>query len=302
MAQAAVKPGSRVLVVGGGYTGQRFGLAAAKQGAAVWLTQRSAIPAEPSHGNAGAWDWLPFNAEQQQLPELPHGLTHVLITIPPEADGHDAALRHLLEPLRHHPLQWLGYLSTTGVYGDAQGSWVDERSTTQPSLPRSQARLRCEQRWLQSGLPVQSFRLPAIYGPTRCPFQQLQQGRARLVHKPAQVFCRVHVDDIVGALLHAQAMEQRPPLINVSDNVPCPSSETLGYAAHLLNCKLPQMQRFAEIADAMSPMALSFWADNRRVSNRLLCQELGYQLRYPSYREGFAASLREERDHTCPAA
>jgi nucleoside-diphosphate-sugar epimerase len=122
------------------------------------------------------------------------------------------------------------------------------------------------------------------------------------VHKPAQVFCRIHVDDIVGALLHAQAMEQRPPLINVSDNVPCPSSETLGYAAHLLNCKLPQMQRFAEIADAMSPMALSFWADNRRVSNRLLCQELGYQLRYPSYREGFAASLREERDHTCPAA
>jgi nucleoside-diphosphate-sugar epimerase len=144
---------------------------------------------------------------------------------------------------------------------------------------------------------VQSFRLPAIYGPGRCPFTQLRQGTARLVHKPGQVFCRIHVDDIVGALLHCAALPspQRPAVINVSDDTPCPSSETLGYAAHLLGCKLPPVQRFDAIAAAMSPMALSFWADNRRVSNHLLCQQLGYRLRYPSYREGFAASLQEEQ-------
>jgi nucleoside-diphosphate-sugar epimerase len=117
------------------------------------------------------------------------------------------------------------------------------------------------------------------------------------VHKPAQVFCRIHVDDIVGALMHGLALppEARPALLNVSDDTPCPSSETLGYAAHLLGCKLPPLQRFETVAASMSPMALSFWADNRRVSNRRLCQELGYRLRYPSYREGFAASLAEEQ-------
>jgi len=104
------------------------------------------------------------------------------------------------------------------------------------------------------------------------------------------------VDDIVGALLHCLALPpgRRPAVINVSDDAPCPSSETLGYAAHLLGCKLPELQRFVAIAPQMSPMALSFWADNRRVSNRLLCDQLGYRLRYPSYREGLRACLAEE--------
>jgi nucleoside-diphosphate-sugar epimerase len=219
----------------------------------------------------------------------------VLVTTPPAADG-DAVIEHWLEPLRQQPLNWLGYLSTTGVYGDTGGGWVDETSPTTPGLARSRLRLESEQRWLGSGLPVQSFRLPAIYGPGRCPFNQLRQGSARLIHKPGQVFCRIHVDDIVGALLHcaARPMERRPPVVNVSDDAPCPSSETLGFAAHLLGCKLPPVQRFDAVAPSLSPMALSFWADNRRVSNGLLCNELGYRLRYPSYREGFAASLREE--------
>jgi nucleoside-diphosphate-sugar epimerase len=232
------------------------------------------------------------------VPVLPEGLSHVLVTTPPGGEpGGDAVFQQLLEPLRRQPLQWLGYLSTTGVYGDTGGVWVSESSPTAPGLARSRARLESEQRWLASGLPVQSFRLPAIYGPGRCPFTQLRQGTARLVHKPRQVFCRIHVDDIVGALLHCAALPspQRPAVINVSDDTPCPSSETLGYAAHLLGCKLPPVQRFDAIAAAMSPMALSFWADNRRVSNHLLCQQLGYRLRYPSYREGFAASLQEEQ-------
>lgn len=297
MTLGAVNPDARILVIGGGYSGQRFAQAAARCGAAVWLTHRSEQP--PATGSAAAepLQWLRFDADQGVLPELPPELSHVLITIPPAANGRDAVQEHLLEPLRRQPLQWLGYLSTTGVYGDVQGRWVDETSAVQPSLPRSQARLQCEQSWLASGLPVQAFRLPAIYGPGRSPFEQLRSGSARLVHKPGQVFCRIHVDDIVGALLHCLALpaEQRPSLVNVSDDAPCPSSETLGYAAHLLGCKLPPFQRFEAIAPTMSPMALSFWADNRRISNQRLCRELGYRLRYPSYREGFSASLAEER-------
>jgi nucleoside-diphosphate-sugar epimerase len=292
-----VNHASRVLVVGGGYTGLRFARAAAQRGAEVWLTHRREQPPSAIDQLDQALHWLRFDTEHQCLPQLPERLSHALITLPPERDGRDAGLLHLLEPLRQQPLAWLGYLSTTGVYGDVQGAWVDEDSPTNPGLARSQARLRCEQHWLASGLPAQSFRLPAIYGPGRSPFDQLRNGTARLVHKPGQVFCRIHVDDIVGALLHAVALPaaQRPAVINVSDDAPCPSSETLGYAAHLLGCKLPELQRFEAIAASMSPMALSFWADNRRVSNQRLCQDLGYRLRYPTYREGFAASLRDEQ-------
>lgn len=293
MTGRAVNRSARILVIGGGYTGQRFAAAAAALGARVWLTHRNA---EPPH-TAAALSWLRFDPANGVPLAMPEAISHALVTIPAASNGSDAALDHLLPELRHQPLDWLGYLSTTGVYGDTGGAWVDETSPTTPSLDRSRARLACEQRWLNSGLPAMSFRLPAIYGPGRCPFQQLAQGTARLVHKRGQVFCRIHVDDIVGALLHGLSLPpaQRPPLLNVSDDCPCPSSETLGYAAHLLGCKLPPLQRFEAIAGSMSPMALSFWADNRRVSNHLLCRQLGYQLRHPSYREGFAAALSEEQ-------
>ena len=289
MTSRGVNPSSRVLVIGGGYTGQRFAAAARARGAQVWLTSRSAQ--EEPH-------WLRFNAGEGAIPELPEALSHVLITLPPNGDGEDDAYNLLRASLEQQPLDWVGYLSTTGVYGDTQGQWADEGSPTQPGLRRSQSRLSCEQRWLDSALPLQSFRLPAIYGPGRCPFQQLEEGTARLIHKPKQVFCRIHVDDIVGALLHCCDLpaEARPKVLNVSDDLPCPSSETLGYAAHLLGCKLPAVRTFQDAQAAMSPMALSFWADNRRVSNALLCQKLGYRLRYPTYREGFAASWDEERN------
>ncbi|MFM2159007.1 MAG: hypothetical protein RLZZ124_1481 [Cyanobacteriota bacterium] len=288
----AVNGAARVLVLGGGYTGRRFADTAASLGAEVWLTHRSGTIPPDSAGIR----WRCFDPAEGQSLVLPERLSHVLVTIPPGGDGADPALEPLLPALQRQPLQGLAYLSTTGLYGDAGGAWVEETSPTDPDLPRSRARLRCEQGWLTSGLPVTSFRLPAIYGPGRCPFRQLRQGNARLVHKPGQVFSRIHVDDIVGAVLHVLAIDpaRRPAVVNVSDDCPCPSSETLGYAAHLLGCKLPPLQRFEAIAPSMSAMALSFWADNRRVSNRLLCRELGYRLRYPSYREGFRASLEEE--------
>ena len=295
MISAPVKSCGQLLVLGGGYSGRRFAAAMAQAGLAVTVTHRGLRDSAA----ADPWRWLAFDPDSGLVPSADDlaGTTHLLSTIPPDRQGRDPALEALAPLLRQLPLTWVGYLSTTGVYGDRQGGWVDEISPAAPSHERSRARLACEQAWLSSGLPVQSFRLPAIYGPGRSPFAGLQQGTSRLVHKPGQVFCRIHVDDIVGALGHCLALpaQARPQLVNISDDCPCPSSETLGFAAHLLGCKLPPVQSFASVAASMGPMALSFWADNRRVHNRRLCQDLGYALRYPSYREGLGASLAEER-------
>ena len=283
-------PGERLLVVGGGYTGQRFAECLRQLGADVLVTHRRTPSA------AGE---LPFDSSTGLLPTAAElqGVSHLLVTAPPDRQGQDPCLSSLKPLLDELQLQWAGYLSTTGVYGDQHGQWVDEStSPTADLLPRSQARLQCEQDWLTSGWPVQVFRLPGIYGPGRNSLVTLQRGDARHVHKPGQVFCRVHVDDIVGALLHCLRLPaaKRPSIVNVCDNRPAPSSELLGYAAHLLGCPLPQLHWFEAVHDSMSPMALSFWRDNRRVSNRRLTKELGYALLFPSYREGLQACLRAE--------
>jgi len=292
---------SRLLVLGGGYCGFRLARAALGQGLAVTITHRQASPPHAGtapQANGDGLQWLRFDSEQGHRLEAAAlaGVSHVLVTIPPDQQGEDPALRALAPLQRQLSLQWLGYLSTTGVYGDRGGGWVDESSATQPRAQRSQARLASEQAWLRTGWPVQVFRLPAIYGPGRSPFQSLRENRSRLIHKPGQVFSRIHVDDIVGGLLHCLRLppRRRPSLLNLADDRPCPSSESLGYAAHLLGCKLPEVERYGDIAADLSPMARSFWEENRRASNRRLTQELGYRLLFPSFREGYRASLEEE--------
>ncbi len=286
----ALGPIGRLLICGGGYTGQRLALALETLGVPLTLTHRGDSP--PPGLPLG--HWLRFDAENGIVPDADAltGTTHVLVTIPPNDQGLDPVLSHLLSALRPGPLAWVGLLSTSGVYGDRGGQWVSEDSPPQPVAGRSQARLRCEDAWRATGLPLQVFRLPAIYGPGRTPFAALKAGRARLIHKPGQVFSRIHVDDIVGGLLHCLALPaaERPAILNLADTAPCPSSETLGYAAHLLGCKLPPMERFADIASSMGPMARSFWLENRRCDSRLLREQLGYKLIYPSYREGYLSS------------
>jgi nucleoside-diphosphate-sugar epimerase len=292
MESLAVNQTGRLLVLGGGYTGLRFGRAAARRGFEVLLTSRQPRPAEPE------LRWLQLDSAARNAGEAGQleGISHVLVTAGPDGPNGDPLLPLLATMLSRQPLQWLGYLSTTGVYGCSGGGWVDESSPANPRPGRSQHRLAAEQAWQTTGLPVQVFRLPAIYGPHRCPFESLRQGTSRLVHKPGQVFSRVHVDDIVGSLLHCIALPQpqRPPVVNVCDDYPCPSSETQAFAAHLLNLRLPDVERYQDIEAALSPMARSFWIENRRASNRLLCRQLGYRLLYPSYREGFRSSLAEE--------
>jgi nucleoside-diphosphate-sugar epimerase len=286
----------RVLVLGGGYSGQRFGRALAQQGLAVTLSQRDAVAAAGQ--DPATLRWIRFDPASGALPTAEElaGTTHLLVTIPPDGSGRDPVLSYLARQLQALPLAWVGYLSTTGVYGDRGGGWVDEATPVAPNLERSRARLGCETAWRQQGLPLQVFRLPAIYGPGRSPFRDLRQGSARLIHKPGQVFCRIHVDDIVGALLHciARPAAGRPDTVILADQTPCPSSETLGFAAHLLGCKLPDVQPWARLEASLSPMARSFWSENRRVSSRLLQQGLGYRLLYPSYREGYLSCLAGE--------
>jgi nucleoside-diphosphate-sugar epimerase len=285
----------KLLVLGGGFTGLRFASTLAALGTEVLVSRRQPPAADTGTGLR----WIGFDPERDLLPAPTdlEGTTHLLSTIPPDRQGRDPVLQHLGERIDALPLAWVGYLSTTGVYGDRGGGWVDECSPANPSQERSRARLACEQAWRQRSLPLQVFRLPAIYGPGRSPFAGLLQGTARLIHKPGQVFCRIHVDDIVGALLHnlAAPAPARPDTLILADTAPCPSSETLGFAAHLLGCKLPDYQPWQQVEASLSPMARSFWSENRRVSSRLLRQGLGYQLRYPSYREGYRASLEEER-------
>jgi nucleoside-diphosphate-sugar epimerase len=291
----AVNPGGvpplQGLVLGAGYTGRRFAQALGARGAQVRLTSRRG-PQPEDGADAG----LRFDPAEGVIPDrhLLEGVTHVLVTIPPDAQGADPVLATLTSTLASLPVQWVGYLSTTGVYGDHGGDWVREDSALRPRLERSLARQACSQARRASGLPVQVFRLPAIYGPGRSPLDNLRNGTARLIHKPGQVFSRVHVDDIVGALLHCLAMPpgDRPETVIVADREPCPSSETLGFAAHLLGCKLPPWQRWQDVGPTMGPMARSFWSENRRASSELLCDNLGYTLRYPSYREGLRDCLK----------
>jgi hypothetical protein len=290
----------KLLVLGGGYTGSRLAAVAARLGISGVISHRQIGTRPSTRASLGAADWqlVGFDSDNGVLPgaETLEGITHVVSTIPPDRHGDDPVLTRLAGPLQDLQPRWLGYLSTTGVYGDPGGAWVDEGSPCRPGLELSRARRRCEQAWQATGLPLQIFRLPAIYGPGRNPVGDLRAGRSRLLHRPGQVFCRVHVDDICGALLHCLSLPaaQRPPVVNVVDDAPCPASEQLGYAAHLLGCKLPPVQPFATARANLSPMALSFWQENRRVSNALLCQQLGYRLRYPSYREGLRAALAEE--------
>ena len=286
---------AKLLVLGGGYSGRCLASLARAMGTPVLCTRRSLDAAEA--------DLLFDSNGQDHLdPAALEGVTHLLCTIPPDRDGNDPVLSNLLATLRSLPLRWAGYLSTTGVYGDRQGGWVSEQDAPAPELERSIRRLNCETAWQCSGLPIQILRLPGIYGPGRSVLNGLQQGRARLIDKPGQVFCRIHVEDIAGACWHLMhRTEQGPPptlgkgtIVNVVDDLPAPTADLLQHAASLLGCELPPREQFDQIVDSMSPMAQTFWSENRRVSNHRLCQELGYPLLHPNYRVGLQDCLNQD--------
>lgn len=210
--------------------------------------------------------------------------THVLCTIAPGSTG-DPALRACAGLLRG--ARWLGYLSTTGVYGDHGGGWVDETTTPVPDQQRSIDRLAAERAW--QALGATAFRLPGIYGPGRSAIDKVKSGTARRIDKPGQVFSRIHVHDIAAAVLAAMEHPSRGALYNVVDDLPASNSDVIAYACELLGLPVPPALPWDEVAPTMSPMARSFYEENRRVRNDRLKRELGVTLRYPTYREGLRA-------------
>jgi nucleoside-diphosphate-sugar epimerase len=226
------------------------------------------------------------------------GTTHLLSAVPPSGNGDAVVKAHRADIARLEALEWIGYLSSTGVYGDRGGGTVDEAVALAPESTRARRRAKAEALWAQmwriDSLPVHIFRLSGIYGPGRSALDQVRAGTARRIDKPGQAFSRIHVDDLV-AVLRASIERPRPGAIyNVSDDEPATSAEVVAFACELLGVEPPPLVPFAHAVQAMSPMAREFWSDNRRVSNALIHDELGVALAFPSYREGLRAILAAE--------
>ncbi|GGD20689.1 SDR family oxidoreductase [Sinisalibacter lacisalsi] len=224
--------------------------------------------------------------------------THLLLSAAPDDEGDPvlAVLRDEIAANADH-LEWVGYLSTTGVYGDHAGGWVDERTPLTPATRRGHQRVKAEAQWQaladEAGLPLHIFRLAGIYGPGRGPFAKVRRGTARQIIKKDQVFSRIHVDDIAQVL--AASIEKPDPgaVYNVCDNEAAPPQDVLAHAAALLGVDLPPPEDYATAA--MTPMARSFYAESKRVRNSRIKDDLGVNLIYPTYREGLAALLADEK-------
>ena len=219
-----------------------------------------------------------------------NGVTHLLSSVPPDAHGDPVIDLHRAEIDAVAPgLAWIGYLSTTGVYGDRAGGWVDETSALEPTGERGRRRLFAEQSWLGLKQPAHLFRLAGIYGPGSSALDSVRGGRARRVVKAWHVFSRIHVEDIAQVLEASMARPNPGAAYNVCDDDAAPPADVVTFACALLNVAPPPEVPF-EQAD-LSPMARSFYDDNKRVSNARIKKELGVALRYPSYRDGLPAIL-----------
>lgn len=220
----------------------------------------------------------------------------ILMSAAPDPATGDPVLSAFRDDLARATPRWLGYLSTTGVYGDRGGDWVDEDSPLDGIGPRAQARIRAEGDWqalsAQAGLPLHIFRLAGIYGPGRGPFQKVRDGTARRIIKPGQVFSRIHVADLARILLASITAPHPGAIYNICDDDPAPPQDVIAHAAELLGLPVPPPEDFATAQ--MTPMARSFYADSKRVRNDRMKRDLGVTLLYPDYRSGLAALLADK--------
>ncbi len=282
-----IVPGmSTLLSLGHGYSAQALADRLIPKGWTVIGTTRSADKAR-AFAAAGV---EPLIWPADLGPALDRA-THILISAAPDAAG-DPFLR-AAAGIAHARVGWVGYLSTTGVYGDHQGGWVDETTPLTPQSDRGRWRVLAEDQWRATGLPVHVFRLAGIYGPDRGPFEKVRDGTARRIIKPGQVFSRIHVADIAQVLMASMARPNPGAAYNVCDNDPAPPQNVLSHAAHLLGLPDPPAVPFEE-AD-LGPMATSFYSESKRVRNDRIKNELGVRLLYPTYHEGLQALLAEER-------
>ncbi len=223
--------------------------------------------------------------------------THLLATKAPIEEGDPVLVTYRAEIAAAPALRWLGYLSSTGVYGNHNGRWVDETTPPKPTFKRSRQRVAAEDAWAEvaAGRAFDIFRLAGIYGPGRSAFDDIASGAARRIIKPGHQFGRIHRDDIVRAVLAAMTqLAPRRRVLNLNDDRPAESAEVLTEAARLLGVPPPPEIPFEEAQTNMSAMAHTFWADNRKVSSAATQEVLGLTWRYPSYREGLRAILAEQ--------
>ena len=237
-----------------------------------------------------------FDGSKPLAAEALDGVTHIVASAPPD-DGGDPVLRQCRDDFinRAGQIKWIAYLSTTGVYGDHGGGWVSEDTPLTPNTVRGQKRLDAEGQWLAlwtaHRLPVHLFRLAGIYGPGRNQLLSVLDGSAKRVIKPGQVFSRIYVDDIATVLQASISKPHPGTAYNVCDDEACPPQDVVEYAARLLGLPVPPDVPFGEAT--LSPMARSFYADSKRVSNVRIHDELGVSLAYPTYREGLTALARD---------
>lgn len=296
IANATDPESKRLLLFGLGYTGAAIAALAAARGWTVVATSRDPARVRPPAGV----ELVRFDDAAAHFTAV----THVLQTAPPDEAGDPALARFGASLTSLGSLRWAGLLSTTGVYGDRGGGWVDEDTAPAPTGPRGSRRLEAELQW-RAAFPacaVDLFRVAGIYGPGRSPFAELAGGGGRRVDKPGHRFGRIHRDDIAEAVTAAMA-QRRPPgarVLNLTDDEPVESRAATEEAARLLGIDPPPLVPFAEAVAAMSPMGRSFWAENRQVASRKTQAALGIAWRYPSYREGLRAILDEERAERVP--
>jgi len=292
---------STLICFGFGYCAEHFVAAFGQQFARIVGTVRGAERAAilNAYDDAGRFHALVFDGGWAP-PELNNAIADAdfaLVSVPPGADG-DPVLAACGEALAGAKrLRSIVYLSTVGVYGDHGGAWVDEQTPPQPDAARSRERLAAERAWgdfgARRGIAVAILRLAGIYGPGQNALEQIARGKARRIVKPGQIFNRIHVGDIAQAIDAAFA-RQASGIFNVADDEPTPPGDPIVFAAKLLGREPPPEIAFAAAAPSMSPMALNFWQDCRRVKNDKLKRELGVALRYPTYREGLSALLEEK--------
>lgn len=226
------------------------------------------------------------------------GVTHVLFSIPPDGDGDPAFNSHGEDLAALKSLEWAGYLSTTAIYGDHAGGWIDEKTPPAPSSRRGSLRLKAEEQWtsllLHEGFPLHIFRIAGIYGPGRSAIDAVRSGTAQCIEKPGHVFNRIHVDDIAQSLV-ASINKPRPGAVyNLADDAPSSSEEVIRFACNLLGLAPPPPVRFDQAE--LAPIVRSFYKDNKRVHNHAIKEELGVSLLYPDYRNGLQACLEVERE------
>ena len=280
-----------LFIFGLGFTGRRFADRARDRFQTVRATVTDPAAAARLAAESG-FTVRAFGPEADD-PQIADDLadTDVLLVSAPPSEQGDPVLRRYAEAIAASRIGWIGYLSTIGVYGDQGGAWIDETTPAAPRSARSRIRVEAEAAWFdlgaRSGKAVQVFRLSGIYGPGRNPIVKLREGRSQRIVKAGQVFNRIHVDDIATTLLASLDRPRPGAVYNVTDDEPTPPQTVTEHAASLANLPLPPEIDF-ETAD-LSPMARSFYGENKRVRNQLIRDELGVTLAYPTYREGLAA-------------